>query len=287
MDALALFRERIPAKPYCTNDPARGLRVLPADIATRYRHIQPNGPMMCGWLVFDLDFAGAAFAWDDNGLPVPTITAINPANSHAHLFYGLESPVALSDAAHDAPIRYAAAVQAAFRSKLGADPGYAGLIAKNPLCPDWKVIPVGKIYELGELAEYVHLPKSRPSAQQTGLGRNCTLFDELRAWAYRNVLVEKRNGADFAYWLAVTTAQASRLNSFSVPLAGDEMHSIAKSVAKWTWSNFTDARLSEIQSARGKLGGRPRSTTLDGEPWKKLGISRSSYYRHKATQDDI
>ncbi|MFG7662142.1 replication initiation protein, partial [Klebsiella pneumoniae] len=32
-----------------------------------------------------------------------------------------------------APLRYAAAIEAALREKLGADMGYSGLICKNPL----------------------------------------------------------------------------------------------------------------------------------------------------------
>ena len=68
-------------------------------------------------------------------MPPPTLTVSNPDNGHAHLFYGLTTPVGMSDAARDAPIRYAAAVQAALLVKLCADPGYAGLIAVGSY--DW------------------------------------------------------------------------------------------------------------------------------------------------------
>ncbi|ELC54832.1 plasmid replication protein, partial [Escherichia coli] len=41
---LQLFREKLPHKPYCTNDFTYGVRILPKDIAILARFIQQNQP---------------------------------------------------------------------------------------------------------------------------------------------------------------------------------------------------------------------------------------------------
>lgn len=279
MDTSAIFMERLPRRPWCTNNPKHGQIVRPAEVALKHRHIQPNAPLELAWLIFDLDYQGAAFAWEQAGLPPPTITVSNPDNGHAHVFYGLTTPVVKGSAAREAPLRYAALVQAAFLARLRADPSYAHQIAKNPLHPCWRSLWVNHLYDLGELAEYVTLPKRLPRRESFGVGRNCTLFDELRAWAYQWVRQYKRNGASPEQWRDAILGQAERMNVFDTPLASSEVRALARSVSKWTWRHFNDARFSEIQSARGKMGGRPRTTTRDGEPWIARGMSRATYYR--------
>ncbi|NMF90729.1 replication initiation protein [Aromatoleum petrolei] len=279
MNTSTIFQARLPRRPYCSDDLSRGLVIRPAATALRHRHLQPNAPLEVAWLVFDLDYPGAAFAWEKARLPPPTLTVVNPENAHAHLFYGLTTPVGMSDAARDAPIRYAAALQAAFLVKLCADPGYAGLIAKNPFHDAWRALWVQHLFDLCELAEYVDLPKRRPQLEVLGLGRNCSLFDELRAWAYQWVREYKRNDSTVEQWHRAVLGQAEKLNAFTVPLSFTEVKAVARSVAKWTWRNFSDESFSAIQSARGKRGGRPATTTQHGEPWGEQGISRATYYR--------
>jgi hypothetical protein len=281
MNTSEVFLNRLPRRPFCANDVSHGLLIRPAATAIKHRHIQPNAPLEVAWLIFDLDYTGAAFAWEKANLPPPTIAVSNPANGHAHLFYGLTTPVVVkSTAAREAPIRYANSVHAAFLARLRADPGYTNGIAKNPLHPSWRSIWVNHLYDLGELAEYVTLPKRLPRRESFGVGRNCTLFDALRSWSYQWAREYKRNGASREQWRDAVLGQATRMNNFDTPLAYSEVKALAKSVANWTWSHFDDARFSGIQSARGKLGGRPKTTTRDGEPWTELGISRATYYRH-------
>ncbi|MHB1236077.1 MAG: replication initiation protein [Gallionella sp.] len=275
-----IFLNRLPRRPYCSDDLTHGLHIRPTETALRHRHIQPNRPLEVAWLTFDIDYAWAAFAWEKANLPPPSITVINPENGHAHLIYGLTTPVAMSDAAREAPIRYAAAIQAAFLARLCADPGYAGLITKNPLHDSWRTLWVQHLYDLSELDEWVTLPKLLPRRESVGLGRNCILFDEIRAWAYQWIRVFKRNGASPDQWRDAVLSQASGMNQFDAPLASSEVMAISKSVSKWTWLHFSDAKFSALQSARGKRGGRPKTTTKNGAPWAALGISRSNYY-HK------
>ncbi|AHX61544.1 replication primase [Aeromonas media WS] len=45
--ATAAFVERLPSRPYCTNDKSAGLLIRPQATALAYRHIQHNPPPHC------------------------------------------------------------------------------------------------------------------------------------------------------------------------------------------------------------------------------------------------
>ena len=260
---------RFPRRPYCTDNLADGLRIRSLPHAMRRRYIQVNPPHLRFWMLFDLDRPGAALAWDDALLPEPAWSATNPANGHAHIAYGLSAPVLVSDAARQAPLRYLAAVESAYRVALDADPGYSGLITKNPAHAHWRVLRGRQVcYELGELAEWVDLPKFLPKRgvkpENIGLGRNCDTFEHLRQLAYREVRgwKEARTAGVFVQWLnhLYYRAQDYTANEHPSPLDYRECHAIAKSVAKWVWYRFdiedSDRRFSELQAHRGSIGGK-------------------------------
>ena len=151
------------------------------------------------------------------------------------------------------------------RERLDADIGYAGLVTKNPRHARWRVLrgPV-LAYELGELAEWLpgldkFIPKrlgQRP-AEQVGLGRNVTLFDRLREWAYRAIRTYWGGGIDgWNSWIAACNGKALSYNGdFPIPLQPVEVWHIAKSVAKWTWRNTTQQGFGAWQAAVGRRGG--------------------------------
>lgn len=279
MDPKKTFLERLPYRPYCTDIFSKGLLVRPTATAVSHRYIQPNPPEQIAWLVFDVDRDNAALAWEDAGLPPPTITVVNPANGHAHLFYGLQSPVATGPRARQAPIRFCRAIIDAFRMKLKADLAYPGLVAKNPLHETWRVVWIPKLYELGELHEYVELVNLPSRSHEDALaGRNSTLFDRVRRWAYTVVVDFKQSIGSAERWQEAVIRRTAELNDFEPPLPASEVRSIGKSVARGTWRGFDAKRFSEKQAARGRKGGRPK-TTADTQPWIELGIGRSTYYR--------
>jgi hypothetical protein len=162
-----------------------------------------------------------------------------------------------------APLRYLCAVESAFREKLQADGGFSGLITKNPAHPLWRVLRGPQIaYELGELAEWVELPKHMPKRkpEEIGLGRNVTVFEWLRLYAYKQIRHYKGDVRNFVLWQSHLNGKAlTRNGDLLNPLQGKEVWHIAKSVAKWTWRKFdiaaSDARFSALQAHRGQLGG--------------------------------
>lgn len=254
---LDLFRERLPRKPYHTDEFTTGLSIADVSRALGARYIQPNGPTHRHWLVFDVDHAAATLSWDDVGAPAPNITVTNRANGHAHLIYGLETPIRTAPDGKVAPLRYAAAIEAALREKLGADLGYSGLICKNPLHTHWLVqVWEPEPYTLDWLADYLDLSpyNGRRAMPAYGLGRNCTLFEKTRQWAYKAI---RQGWPGYEAWLSAVIDRAIGYNvQFEPPLPANEVRHIAKSIAKWTHRNLTPAGFSAVQAARGAKGGK-------------------------------
>lgn len=56
-----LFQDRLPARPYHTDDFQNGLRISDAKRAIKSRYIQPNGPTHKYWFVYDIDRPMAFF----------------------------------------------------------------------------------------------------------------------------------------------------------------------------------------------------------------------------------
>ncbi|EMN6592010.1 replication initiation protein, partial [Escherichia coli] len=190
------------------------------------------------------------------------------------------------------PLKYAAAVENALRKKLDADMGYSGLICKNPNHGYWKIaVWQPELYTLDWLADSLDLnaANDKEIVADYGLGRNCTLFDKTRKWAYRAI---RQGWPEYEQWLLACYERAYAYNlQFATPLDEKEVNGIAKSIAKWTYSKFSYDSFSEyvirthtkeIQSIRGvkggklsKGGGRPSL----GEPWIEMGVSRATWYR--------
>ena len=298
VSTLLYFQQRLPAKPYHANDVSHGLRIRSRDLAIQARYIQPNGPTHLYWMVFDIDTEHAALDWNFLNAPPPTLVVKNPINGHAHLLYGLKTPVRTAPGASDRALRYAAAVECALRDKLKADLGYAGFICKNPLHNCWIIQEwEPRLYDLAELESWVDLtPYSGQSETLPayGLGRNCILFEELRGWAYKAI---RQGWPEYERWFeaCLTKAEGYNIQLFASSEAGklqySEVKATAKSVAKWTHKRFTPENFSAVQSSRGKVGGkisrgggRPVSSDSDRQqkPWEREGVSRATYYRRKA-----
>jgi len=299
-DALALARDRLPFKPYCTDDLSAGVYVRPAGTALKKAYIQVDPPGRVSVLVFDVDRGCAVLSWDDAGLPLPSWTAQSPDSGRAHIAYVLDSPVWTAYSARAA--RYAEAIYRAYRDRLNADPGYARLITKSPWSSSWRVTAWrSEPYDLAELAEYVDPGRHvrRHTASLGGLGRNSDTFDTLRHWSYAAIRGYWRPGGYDAWHAAVLDecerrAAAVCLEHAKGPLPWSEIRATAKSVARWTWKHLSPAGWADLierthtperQAARGRASGKSRrqGTALehDRRPWESLGISRRTWYRRQ------
>ena len=264
--------ENLPHKPYCTNNFSEVLKIRPLQTALGYKYLQLNPPAKKSFVVFDIDRAGAALAAEDADLPAPTLTVVNPENKHAHLMYVLACPVCVSTCGRSKPQKYLNAIYDAYMQRLGADIHYTGLISKNPWHPYWETIENGNaVYELATLADYVELAPHR-KLKYNAEGRNCTLFDSLRAWAYEGIRQYLAPGGEAA-WHSAVSREAMGLNGFAEPLPGQEVKHIARSVARWTWRRFGPISQAEyIRETHTSEAQRARAEKRWGTDKKKQGI---------------
>jgi len=292
--ALELFNDRLPHKPYFSDDLHFGVRIAGKELAILAKYIQFNQPHAMFWLGFDVDRIGAAIDWSDRNAPAPTLTITNPENGHAHLLYALKTSIRTAPDGKMKPLRYAAAIENALRKKLGADTGYSGLICKNPNHRHWKIaVWQPELYTLDWLADSLDLSAANDKeiVADYGLGRNCTLFDKTRKWAYRAI---RQGWPEYDQWLQACYERASAYNLlFSAPLDENEVSGIVKSIAKWTHARFSEntfsnyvlsTHTSEIQKRRGISSGvkRYQGSLEQDKPWLEQGISRRTYFYRKS-----
>lgn len=257
---LEIFKTSLSKKPYCSDDLSRGLVIRSAEQAVQKRYIQPNQPNSKLWLLFDIDRPiGLETIRDELNLPEPTFFVQNKHNHHAHLFYGLNKAVHLNSGSSQKAIRFAGAVDVAMSQSLGADAGYVGLIAKNPLHDSWRTYNTNLAYDLEDFAEYVDVNQfsdRRRSMPEIGLGRNVALFDTLRRWSYKAI---RQGWPEFKRWYEAVFTRAQGINAgFAVPLPIGEVKATAKSVAKWVHARYSKEEFSAIQAARGVKSGQAR-----------------------------
>lgn len=262
----ALFDARwMVQSPYVSDDLSAGCWREPRAKAIARRYVQLNSPGLVWCVVVDVDHSDADWAADRADLPEPSWTASNPFNGHAHVAYVLEVPVARSDAARTAPLRFLARVEAGLIDALGGDLAYAGLLTKNPVHHSWVTQWCSEdgVYTLSQLATALgsRLPKQLPRKVERshGLGRNVTLFNELRTWAYTAIRRHREDGRED--WEAMTQAWAQGINArFPDPLPDNEVADTAHSVAKWVWQHFSEDQFRKIQQARAR---KPRKLSAD------------------------
>ena len=82
-------------------------------------------------------------------------------------------------------------------------------------------------YELNYLAEFVDLRPLTNKEKEYGLGRNCTLFDNVRHWAYS--AIREHRGNTWEQWYHSVLKQAQSVNMmFFEPLPYSEVKATAK-----------------------------------------------------------
>ena len=245
------------------------MNIRPKAKAIETPYLQINPPCLVTQLIFDIDKSDAFFAWSDANLPQPNWISKNKENGHAHIGYMLSAPVCTTNNARQKVVRYLACIQNAYTAKLGADKGYVGLIAKNPLHEKWdNHILSTELYDLNYLADFVNLEQLPRNQHVSGLGRNCTLFDIVRIWAYK--AIREHSDSYYAEWEAEVLTRALHANTaFSSPLEYQEVKQTARSIAKWVWRNHGSAEFqanfSAKQAKKGRKGGLKSNSSHGGK----------------------
>ena len=285
------FVELMPHKPYCTDDKGY-LHIRTKKHALKKRYVQHNPPAMKHWLSFDIDHSNRLI-WEDAGLPPPNMITMTPSTGRSHMLYAIEG-VCTSDIARPKPLAYAAAIQAAYVLQLDADPGYSGLITKNPLHIEWSVdVLHNHVYTLGELADHVDLNPGRwtrkraANEEQFGLGRNCSLFHRLRYWAYDWLAYYRDDkGCSYEQWMEIVRKQAESFNAFPEPLDLKEVGHTAKSVGKWVWTKYTGTGSGVKRGAMAETF-KQSELELDLKTKQRLSARHTHQVRRNATEEKI
>lgn len=201
----------------------------------------------------------------------PNILVYNAAKPERHQAFWL-----LRDAVHcqpeakaRKPYQYLRAIEAAYDAKYGCDPHFARHIHRNPLCFTSDAFWLHeRAYTLSELAEPVSLAPAalkRSAARLKrvveGDGRNCTLFDDLRFWAYKQAAYAK--AVDYDVWHRQAMTRAIALNGFEAPLPAAEVYCVARSVAEFVYYRYQPSsgnteltpEYRAKQAERGRKGG--------------------------------
>ena len=252
------FYERLPKKPYCAD--YLGYTFIRArSKAALKKYIQVNHPNYHHFIVIDIDRKGAVLAWSDVNFHAPNLSVKNRKNAHAHLIYFLKFPVCTTAFENIKMIKYFAAIESALTDRLGGDPAYAGVLAKNPLNLFWETTVWNEthFYTLDELADSLDL-KGHPRRNELaiGVGRNCQTFEDVRKWSYKAI---RRYWSPNYYdaWYEAVLSHCEKVNTkFIEPLPQSEIRAMAKSITKWTYSRFTPSGFSEYQAKAGSKGGK-------------------------------
>jgi len=246
-----IFYETLPPKVRVMEEKGAYSFIRSRRHALRYPWLDPNFGNV-DWLIVDVDRDLGFYPKElveDAILPEPNLIVRNPNNGHCQFFWLLADPIyAWSHQQQTRPYRYYLALWTYFTRRLGGDIGFSRGVAKNPFHPFWATLEIhDHAYSLSELNEYrIPIPQSKSfksstakitrAAETTGEGRNCSLFDTLREWAYSRSWEAK--SVDYDDWLDQVTTRAHALNGFSQPLPISEVRSVSRSVAKFVYYRY-------------------------------------------------
>lgn len=270
----------LPLWPLASDDLHAGVYRRSRGGAMGRRYIETNPRALSNLLVVDIDHEDAALRtlWNRQAW-WPNAVVENPANGHAHAVWALSEPITRTEYARRKPLAFAAAVTEGLRRSVDGDAGYSGLLTLNPAHDDWDALwcTNDRLYDLDELAEHLtdggYMPpaswKRTKRRNQVGLGRNCSIFETARTWAYREI---RNHWFDGTGLHDAISAHVNELNAeFPEPLPASEARAIAASIHRWIttksrmWADgpaVYEATFSTIQAARGRKGGERRASNV-------------------------
>lgn len=270
------FKNCLPKKPYYSKNKNTGLMIAPKDIAIKNPYIQFNSPFIKNCMVFDIDKSDSSTIFIDVGL-TPNFMIVNKKNGHSHYYYLLKNGVYFSkNSRKDIQVWYEN-IYKSLCQRLDADVSFCGLIAKNPFyeCDNWKTLTLTEhLYTLDELSKHCDfdlLEKTNPN-KFSDLGRNCSLFDCLRFFAYKEIRKTSFNYK--AFWDSCERFIKAANKNFKNPLSFNEIKHILKSVCKWVYNRFSAIGFSNYQ----RQANRKSQLVRKEKAARKIKECRSLFY---------
>lgn len=230
----------LPEKVRCTDNFEEGTKYQKKENALQKKYIEFN-QLYKKYIIIDLDYPNSAYAFEELNLPPPTIITINPINTYSHYKYELNTPVYYTENARRRPQLFYENVDMSLTTILRGDRDYVGKFAKNPLSNHWKVIKHNVSYDLEQFKDYIDIAGHKVGRKFVDVllgGRNVSLFNTLRFWAYAAV----HTFDNYNLFQLSTDQQASYINTqFTNHTSGilgfKEVLNTSKSVGTWTWKH--------------------------------------------------
>ena len=172
----------------------RGSYRVPVEDAWDYPEIELRAANSWSSIVLDVDGANALYriveAVEKEEIKSPCWLVTSKCSGGTHAVWNLERPVHRGGKARQGPLNSLALVSEFYAATLKADPRYTGVLSHNPMSkahgPDFVTNWLHReAYTLPQLGEVIPLGWNKPRIKQTGIGRNCDLFESLMAWAGR------------------------------------------------------------------------------------------------------
>lgn len=248
--------KRLPRQMLVTNNLNLGLHLEEKTLGVRKRYIQINHQNLTKMMVFDVDQPISLYNWKYlSDIPVPNLIIINPKNQHSHMVYLLDYDnfVCRSENARLKDILIYQTIYNTLCERLNADSRYVQKIMKNPFHNSWntKVIH-NDTYTFEDFEKYVDLDsikkyeakknRSDESFMREQEGRNCTVFERARFYAY-SILKSYNYGhssKDSQRFFDAVCAYAENVNQeFEQPLGQREIFATVKSIVNWTLLHFS------------------------------------------------
>jgi len=255
-DTAKEIYKRLPRKMLVTNNLNLGLHLEDKTFGVRRRYIQINHQNLTKMMVFDVDNPINIYNWRYlSDIPVPNLIIINPKNQHSHMVYLLDDNnfVCKSENGRLKDILIYQTIYNELCERLNADSRYVQKIMKNPFHNSWKTQVIhNDTYTFDDFAKYVDLnsikqyetkqTRSDESLMREQEGRNCTVFERARfyaysvikAYKYAHTLKDSQNFFDAVYNFAENINK-----EFKTPLSQREIFSTVKSIVNWTIIHFS------------------------------------------------
>ena len=216
-------------------------------------------------LVLDLDDRVAiekahACSMGAGPLPVPNVTITRRSSGHVHCGWMLRTPVHRGAGARTKPLTLFGRVSEYYRQALGADAGYVGVLASNPVdTANYETAWVRQgAYELSTLARALPSGWRMPAVPTTAAGRNCAVFRMSLRFAGNLNRSDDEVAAFIREAVSVAENEWSDVRDEHDRITEGEIVGIVRSVlryrSRWRSTGHQPAFLFR-QAARGRRGG--------------------------------
>lgn len=270
--------KRLPRQMLVTNNLSLGLHSEEKTLGVRNRYIQINHQNLTKMMVFDVDNPVSLYDWKYLDIPVPNLIIINPKNQHCHMVYLLDYSnfICRSENGRLKDILIYQAIYNELCTRLNADPRYVQKIMKNPFHNSWNTqVLHDDTYTFEDFAKYVDfksiksfegsVARSEESFRREQEGRNCTVFERTRFYAYAvlksfNFGFSSEDSQNF--YNAVFNYAEDINQEFESPLGIREIRATVKSIVNWTLMHFGNASEKKEFEKKDIWGDKSRANSI-------------------------